>query len=364
MASQGDCLFLEADKLCTLYKRHGEPLLPNVCVTFPRITLRWEKHLAVAGTLGCPEVARLALLAEDALEPECLPAERTRRPEAAFRATSDNPEEGWVFHAGAVRAAALRLLSLPEQPLTVRLYLLGQLGLRLRPFYFEGTEAFRGEGRAGAEALLAEVLAACDSPRALEAARAELAPLPVPGAFFGQLYSGVLRSRLQHPKARCRTLARGVVDSYGGPEVAPETAWALYEERRERLARVHGARVHQYFHHHDVNHWLQAHFLHTPSVLVDAFHLVLSGGLLRWTLLGHPEVVRLCEAGASVPPEAARERLDAAAVECFQVVTRHMLRDPDFAAYAVAFASGGEAQALELMRAVLLAYRDAAPRPV
>jgi lysine-N-methylase len=257
-----------------------------------------------------------------------------------------------------VRATALRLLRRGEVPLTVRLHALGELAYQLHPFYFQKTEAFRGEGRAASEARLAEMLQVLGSAEALETARRDFTPAPLPGPFLARLYDSALKGRLPHPNARCQTLLKGVLESYGGPDAEPEALWRLYEERRERLERAHGARVRQYFSHHALNHWMMGPFLSTPSVLVDTFHLVLSGALLRWALVGHPEVVRLCEAGAALPEAAARERLDAAAVETFQVLTRHVLRAPDFLAYAVAFAGDGGEQSRELLRAVLLGYRD------
>lgn len=354
----GHCHFMEADKLCTLYRRHGDSVPPDVCATYPRVTLRWETRLEVAGTLGCPEVARLALLAEDALEVEPLAQEQVPRPEAAKPVSTGDAGEGWSFHASAVRATALHLLRRSEVPLTVRLHALGELAHALHPFYFEHTEAFQEEGRSASEARLTRVLQAFESLEALEAARRDFTDAPLPGPFLARLYSSALKARLPSPNARCQALLHGVLESYGGPEAEPEALWRLYEERRERLERPQGARVRQYFHHHALNHWMMGQFLSAPSVLVDVFHLVLSGGVLRWALLGHPEVVRLCEAAPPPPEDVARQALEAAAVETFQVLTRHVLRAPDFMAYAVAFAGQGEEQSRELLRALLLGYRD------
>ena len=353
----GQCSFLANDRLCSLHKRHGEGILPDTCVTFPRLTVRWDTQVEMAGSLACPEVARLALLVEDALEPEPLTAEQVRRPEATQRASTDDAEEGWGFHATAVRATALRLLRRSDVPLGVRLQTLGQLAYALHPFYFQKTEAFRGEGRAEAEARLTRVRQAVEAPEALEAARQALTPAPVPGPFLARLYGTAVKGRLPHPVARAQTLLHAVLESYGGPDAEPEALWHLFEQRHERLERAHRAQLRQYFSHHALNHWMMGAFLSMPSVLVDVFYLVLSGALLRWALLGHPEVVRLCEADAA-PDEEARARLDAAAVEVFQVFSRHVLRAPDFMAYAAAFAGDGGEQSQELLRALLLSCPD------
>ncbi|MFP2912921.1 flagellin lysine-N-methylase, partial [Pyxidicoccus sp. 3LFB2] len=65
----GHCAFLDARKLCSLHGAYGEAVLPDACATFPRTATRWGERLEVAGSLACPEVARLCLLAEDAVEP-------------------------------------------------------------------------------------------------------------------------------------------------------------------------------------------------------------------------------------------------------------------------------------------------------
>jgi len=41
-------------------------MLPDICATFPRVVTKWGERVEVTGTLACPEVARLCLLAEDA----------------------------------------------------------------------------------------------------------------------------------------------------------------------------------------------------------------------------------------------------------------------------------------------------------
>jgi lysine-N-methylase len=355
----GHCIFQDPDKLCGLHRRHGEAVLPKICVTFPRATVWWDTRLEMAGSLSCPEVARLCLLAEDAMQLEPIDEERVGRPEAAYRMSSGDPEAGWGFHATRVRATALGLLRREELPLTVRLMLIGRLALRLHPFYFRETEAFRGEGRASAEARLAEVLQSCESPEVLEAARGALRPQALPSEFFAKLYTSTVQTRLSFPDARLRGLLEGVQDAYGGPDAALDLRWRLYLERRERLERTHGERVRQYFAHHALNHWLEGSFTPAPSVLVDVFLLALTGGVMRWLLMGHPEVVRLCEEDAPRGDES-QARLDRAAVECFQLGSRYILGGSEFMGYALAFANQGEEDALATLPAILMAYGDPA----
>lgn len=312
----------------------------------------------MVGSLGCPEVARLALLAEDAMDEVPIEAERVPLPMQAVDCTSMNPEEGWGFHAKTVRATALRLLRRRELPLTERLYLLGMLALRLDPFYFGGTEAFRAEGRAASEARLAGELSAIESPEALPNARQALTPQPLPGAFLADMYSSLLKTRADtYSNERFLQLAHAVMSAYGGPTAAPEEAWRLYSERRQRMEQVHGAWLSQYFTHQTLNHWLRAPFADGKRVLVDVAWLVINGGLQRWALMGHPEVVRQCEENVPATPESV-QGLDQAAVECFQPIYRHMDNSKDIIHLSIGLAGACDEGGLRRVLLLLKGYLD------
>jgi lysine-N-methylase len=352
------CTYLDTEKLCSIQRRFGEQYLPSICITYPRHIAKWEGQLSMVGSLGCPEVARLALLEADAMDEVPIEAERVPLPKPAEDGTSQDPEEGWGFHANAVRATALRLLRRKELPLTERLYLLAQLACRLDPFYFEGTKAFRGEGRAASEARLTEELRAIESLAPLESTRRALAPQELPGAFFAEVYTSLLKTRADtYSNDRFRQLAHMVMDSYGGPTAAPEEAWRRYSERRQRLERTHGARLDQYFSHQALNHWLRGPFAFGRRVLVDIAWLVINGGLQRWALMGHPEVVRQCEENVPETPES-RQRLDQAAVECFQPIYRHMDNSKDIIHLSQGIAGACDAEGLKRVLLLLKGYLD------
>jgi hypothetical protein len=69
------CSMLDEERLCSLQKRYGEALLPDICAAYPRVASRTLGHVEVTASLSCPEAARLCLLEEDATEIiELLPA--------------------------------------------------------------------------------------------------------------------------------------------------------------------------------------------------------------------------------------------------------------------------------------------------
>jgi lysine-N-methylase len=346
----GHCAFLDARKMCSLHRAHGEPALPDICATFPRSAAVWDGRLEVAGSLACPEVARLCLLAEDGVEPVPVSESLAVRP-ALARRLGEDAEDPWTRHAGTVRATALGLLGRRELPFSSRLYLLGHLALRLDGFYHRGTDAFFGDAREGVEVLLSEILQSLEAPDTLAELHRGFASLELPGGPWAGLCTAALRARLGAAKGpRFPALVNAVLASYGGDEAAPDAAWAVHAARRERLEPVFGARLEQYFRHHAVNHWLRHPFTDAPRLLDYVFRLVLRQAVLRWTLLGHPAVVALCEAG---PGPDAQQKLDAAAVECFQLIAKHVEQAPELHALAQGLMGGGGAETLGRMLVLL-----------
>ncbi|QSQ22685.1 flagellin lysine-N-methylase [Pyxidicoccus parkwayensis] len=352
----GHCAFLDERKLCSLHRAHGEAVLPDACATFPRVATRWGERLEVVGSLACPEVARLCLLAEDGVELGPASEDVAVRPEIARRIGGD----AWTEHAEAVRAVAVRLLQRREVPFASRLFALGQLALRLDGFYFRGTEAFsRGaeslpteQPQAAvsdeAETLLADVLRSFDAPETLTELHDGFSALVLPGGPWAGICATVLKSRMGSVRSeRFGTFARAVLASYGGAE-SPDEVWRIHSERRQQLNPVLADRVEQYFRQHAVNHWLRHPFTDAPTLLDYVFRLTLRASVLRWALFGHPTVVALCESGAE---DAAR--LDAAAVECFQLIAKHVEQAPELHSLAQGLAGQGGAETLGRMLVLL-----------
>ncbi|AKJ06445.1 lysine-N-methylase [Archangium gephyra] len=344
MRPDGHCPLLDTERLCSLQRRHGDAVLPDICATFPRVVTRWGERVEVSGTLACPEVARLCLLEEDAVEPVPTPLEASHvpRPETARHIPLDT-QDAWAFHAETVREALLRLLHRREYPLPSRLAMLGHLAHGLDGFYFRGTEAFRGDDREAAEARLGEVLQRFESPDVREAVHRDFMGLALPGGPCVGLFSSVLRARMAAGRGeRFSTLARGVLESLGLQEGAPgdlDAAWRTYAERWRRLEALHGARVHQYFDNYATHFLWRSPLIDAPSLLAYVFRLALRVGLLRLTLVGHPRVAELCQEPS--PTAESREQLDRAAVETFQLVAKHVEQAPDFLALGEGLVGAG-----------------------
>ncbi|QAT88360.1 FliB family protein [Corallococcus coralloides] len=329
--ADGHCSFLDEAKLCSLQRRYGEAVLPDGCSVFPRVLTRWGAQVEMAGSLACPETARLCLLAEDALVREPVPEEHALRPQVARQVAAG--DDAWTAHADAVREAMLRLLSRREVPFAARLYALGRMALDLGGFYFPGTTAF---GSAEAERI-ERVLREYEATDTLASLGAQLEALELPGGPWAGICGAVLRSREAAVSSpRFLSLMNAVRASYGGADTHPDTAWELHAARRSALESLHGERVHQYFLHHALNHVLRHPFTEAESLLNAVFLLVLRASVVRWMLLGHPAVVALLEAPGT--PVAA---LDAAAVEAFQLAAKHVEQAPTFLDFARGLAGEG-----------------------
>ena len=349
MRSDGSCPFLDTTRLCSLHRSHGPRVLPDPCVTFPRIVWKWNERVEVAASLACPEMARRLLLEEGAVEWVPGPVEEVPRLEVA-RPLPGEPEDVYRVHAEALRGAALRLLHRRELPFSSRLSLLGQLAYRLDSV-FRGAEPFAGSAEQAGE-VVAALLQSFEAPEALEPMQQDFSALEIPGAPCLGLLASLLKSRRAVARGeRYRPFVGKVLSSLWGSEDAvgaPDAAWEEYVSRWQRLQALHGPRVEQYFVNYAVNQWLRSPFTEAPSLLAYVFRLALRAAMLRLTLIGHPDVAALCsqEQGGSPGSEDSQAVLDRAAVECFYLVSRHVEQAPDVLGIVATMAGAGGAETL------------------
>jgi lysine-N-methylase len=341
----GLCAFLDAERLCSVQRRYGEAAIPDVCATFPRVLKSRGGRLEVSGSMACPEVARLCLLAEDAVQPVEAPVDMVSRPSTVSPPVA--PAHAGQACAEALRQAALRLLDRRELSLSSWLIVLGRMALVLDTLATEAAE----------EALrldLTEVLRRFETPEALEAVHRDVSALELPGGPSLGVYGSMLRARLEGGgTSRLTALLRGVLESLGLDGDAPEQlepAWRTYVSRQQQLASAHGARVRQYFHHYCLNALWRTPFLETPgTLLADVFRLALRLGLLRVVLVGHPRVAALFASGTLGTAEA-QAVLDEAAVEGFQLSAKYLAHAPLFVELAQALAGAGGVETLNRTR--------------
>jgi lysine-N-methylase len=309
------CSFLDGDRLCSVWKRHNESVLPDVCSLFPRVLSYLEERVEVAATLACPEAARLCLLAEDSLEFVEAPPSITERVPPATPSAAPEP---YVAHLEEVRACGAELLGLTRYPVQSRLIMLAELGFRTAEYFHRGAPAFD-------PALLREELARIRRPEVQEEIHQWFTSLTVPGEVALQVIIQVLTSLQPAGTARYNQLINGILSGYmeaasrlepmagepGGPALFP-VLQRVYEARRERLDAVLGERISQYCTRYCLNEWYREWYTKSPDLLSHAFKLLLRLSALRFLLAGHPHI------------EQAPER---SAIDVFQIFTKQVERD-------------------------------------
>jgi lysine-N-methylase len=307
LVRDGSCAFLDAERLCSVQRRHGPELLPRVCDTYPRALARAGGREEGWASLSCPEIARQVLLHDDALDLVAAPPWPARW--QAGRALAEPPTP-YERSLDGVRGAAFRLLSLRAQPIGVRLFLLAYLGQETRPF-------FRRDAATVDDARLATVIAHVEAPATIARWRAELATLPPPRALTANLVEQLARAAAAQPETSLSPLVGATLAGYppldAGDPAAVRALWEEHARRRQRWEAAFPGRLALYFENHAKNFWMREWYTSSVDLLAHARRLLVRVAVLRFLLFGHP---------ALADGTPAQDRLDAAAVEVFYKLAR------------------------------------------
>lgn len=324
LRDDGCCPFLDPDRLCAIHRHLGEEMLPDVCAVYPRHIARVGTRLELTGLLSCPEVARLALLADDATDlievDPGLFGRGAARPDASTASTT-----GLARHLDEVRGTLYSLLSRTGYPLPSRLYFAAFLAertddlFRQQPFDQRALEAAIDEmDRPAALAALHEAFAraAPPLPRGLEVVAEAL---------------GLDSDQRLHPSLH--RLLSTVLDSYA-PELAARSAQgheagigalaAAYAWRREQVQGAFGDALGRYLSNYCRHHCIQEWHLASGTLRSHVLGLMARVAILRFLLLSHPAAVSAAAQG----DEAALGRV---AVAVCHALTRGAEHNPTFA---------------------------------
>jgi lysine-N-methylase len=122
------CPFLNVDQLCDIYKKQGESYLSNTCTIFPRSPRYFFSQPESALSLGCPEVARLAILPESPVQlveiDEASVHSKRIQSIGALPAGLSISVDGEQTYEG-VRTVSFHILQMRQIRLDERLFLLG-----------------------------------------------------------------------------------------------------------------------------------------------------------------------------------------------------------------------------------------------
>jgi lysine-N-methylase len=328
--STGSCRFLGGSGLCSVQRRYGEEALGNTCAVYPRDISAVDDRIEVTATLSCPEVARLCLLADDAMEVVPLDPGSLPRP-YIVRSVACDPDDPYRKHFDLIRDRILHLLSLRSYPLASRLFFVTYMAGKTVPFF----------GRAASELSepqLLGALAALDRPEVLEELHTQFARIAIPGAQALKVIQMVVLARLQVHIAYFRRLMMGALATYGNGKTATEAGagmdtisvpldhvWTGYQQRRDHWTARFGDRVDRMLENYSRNYWLRDWYLQSPNLLAHIQKLLVRVALLRFLLFSHPALDI-----TAVNCTGDDDALDATAVDVFHKVVRAFEHDPSF----------------------------------
>lgn len=281
----GECGMLDAAGLCSIHAKFGHEALFGVCATFPRYANEVDGQLELFGTLSCPEVARLVLLADDGFE---LSASATEEPPRKLRNRFDT-RLPYFRPYPMVRSALLKLLTEPGYPLSEKLFVLLWVSDKLRPVLYSGcAPAPEGELRsifgALSEAPVLGALASSFRSLSLDG------PLPLLVLHAALQAQGDERagSGTSHFDAILRDVwARlALVGAPGDSATEAQLlqVWRRYTELRGALAAPTRARLETCLQRYAMNHVLTTPYMLSESLFEYAYDLVVRLASLRLLL--------------------------------------------------------------------------------
>ena len=338
-AQTNACPLLE-DGWCAIQQDWGEGQLSHTCFSYPRYTRQWQGRMLQALTLSCPEAARLALLAPDAMALETGTA--TVRTEAVQAITAPASSTAAAAQAkeemtlDALRAFALQLVRTPERPLWQRLAVLGQwcqeltaqLGRTATPLTADvghgstrPTPTHPNARQRPAPDLMAWQAGFTD-PVPLDTLFSALEGVPVQRQLQAQVWAALWRRKSDRGLSSVQrqviaAVEQGLGWAEDGTEVHAATSAARYADGLAQLPLALQTRAPHLLEHFVVNELFRDVFPFQASTpWAQYVQLVVQVGLLRWMLAAQ------CS-GSTLPDTAAL-------VRTVQVLCQRFQHDADF----------------------------------
>jgi lysine-N-methylase len=325
------CPMLEGDQRCGVHATLGEEALTTACSIFPRTALSTPSGLEVGGSLGCPEVARLTLLATE--PPELGPAPRPMLPRPYVgKAIAAGGADGYARHFVDVRQTLLACFRLPLT-LGTRLALAADFAARVQGFFHAGTAEMDGARRAFAERRLGAERAATFAPATRAELEADLQGLAFPAGVAGGVTATIAsflleRRRLPHSPRFAALLAQTLTATGEASAAEANHWWTTYAQRREQLHARAGVASNTLFGNYAQHFLLRNPYTDAPN-LTDYLHrLAVHLGAVRLLTVLHP---LLAERLAAAPDlEADTATLQRVAVDAVQVFTKAIGHHPEY----------------------------------
>lgn len=327
----GGCPMLETDQRCGVHATLGEQALTTACSVFPRTALATPRGVEVGGSLGCPEVARLTLLAPAAPVPALAPRPMLPRPYIG-KVISTDGADAYARHFLDVRQTLLDCFGLPL-PLGTRLAVAADFATRVGEFFRAGTPDMEGARRPFAERRLrAERDATMEEPlhREVELELMALAfPALAAAGVMGTIASFLLeRRRLPH-SARFAALLTGTLNADGGSvPTEAATLWTTYAERRDLLRARAGKASDAVFGNYAQHFVMRNPYTDAPTLLDHLHRLAVHLAAVRLLTVLHPETAERLHGPAEPAADAAT--VERVAIDTVQIFTKAIGHHPEY----------------------------------
>ncbi len=317
---KGCCQQLDAKGHCSTQSRYGAEALPDTCATYPRQINVVRRRVEVMATLSCPEIARLCLLAKDALDFDEIAPAQIPRAQIRRHLPVVGGEE-YASYLDDIRVAFFQLLSVQRYPLSSRLFFLIQFAEETRPFFRRGAPV--DENR------LADALRAISRPQQLEALHTEFAALSCPPEIAASMIIPLLHARVTTAAVTPfhRLVAAAVNGAGADKGQTAEQAISAYERRRDFWEARFGERIERYFTNYAISYFLKEWYSGAADLVTYTLGFVVRAALIRFLLFSHPRMRALMEEPDTAKAEAG---LDAAVVETVYSFTRVVEHDATF----------------------------------
>lgn len=302
------CGFWEEDRTCRLHAQYGEQTLPDACAIYPRRPVKVGALVEMNGSLSCPEVARLALLADDALVPEASDEGPPRN--KVFDAWSPDEPDAYTRSLVDVRLALVQILE-GAAPLAARLATVVALA--------DAVGADFARGKRFDAARVARSLRDFASP-AIGAQIADgLAAIDLPAHVPVRTLVNVLAFRGQFTLGTFAPLLKIAAERYCVDGASAEAVARAYADRRDALEPLIGARFERILAQYALHHTLSSWFTRAPDLGVWVRGLALRVALVRFLVFAHPAVAEL---DATTPPDVAAGAIERAAIDVIAKMSR------------------------------------------
>jgi lysine-N-methylase len=305
---RGRCVMLEETNLCSLHRRFGEEVLGDQCAMYPRTINRLGAAREMSGVTSCPEIARLCLLADDAVDVVPIEPARFQR-DVRTHELADRTSERFA----EIRALLLELLRAPY-PLASRQMFVAAFALETGGYLFQGGAIDHAD--------LDATLARFRAPKTLDDLHRQFTEADAVDSFAVTVVLAIFDAGKWPRHSKFGALVGRVKSRYAPAmkkgALDPTRVATMLAKRRDELPTHLRQRLELHLRNAAINDIYQDWHTDCPSLLdLVSLHLA-QHATIRFLVLSHPDTSAACR----LPVDQGLALLDATTVTCVWYFSR------------------------------------------